>query len=47
MQNSQDMFKIRKQPFISAFSIYMTVPLRLIYMNFVTAAGSPATVYSL
>ena len=27
MQNSQDAFETRKQPFIGAFSIYMTVHL--------------------
>ena len=27
MQNFQNTFKTRKRPFISAFSIYITVPL--------------------
>ena len=29
MQNFQDTFKTRKQSFISAFSICMTVPIKL------------------
>ena len=31
MQNFQDTFKTRKRSFISAFSIFMTVPLKYKY----------------
>ena len=33
MRNFQDTFETRKRPFISAFSICMTVPLKDVYKN--------------
>ena len=46
MPNFQDTFEIRKQPFISAFSICMTVPLKFNWLSSIEVLRSNKEILS-